>query len=216
MSVSTSANFGFDASAVSSTPSFLSRPSRFSPSSDSALMSIPLSSSRQALVYMRRVMSIRRSSLAGYSFTNLVKISSQRKTSCLQYSASSNSTSGSSSMRPFVLCTARPFSGRLKSVASLARLLPTSTPRIARAIDSVSKMKAGVIPYRQHRIETSNCALWASTAVRLQSTPSTYSGRSRPPTHTIGSSLPYSWKQHPNALNLTSRMYSSVVIFDNV
>ena len=213
---SRAANFGFDASSASSTLSFASNPSRRSPSSVSASISILRSSSRMGLVYIFRVMSMRRSSELGYPFTSRSSMASHKNTSCLQYSASSLSTCAPSSLSPSVECTARPFSGSPKSVARRARLLPASTPRKARAIDSVSKMKPGAAPYRHERIETSNCALCASTAVRPQSTPATNSGMSHPRTQVMGSSLPYSCTQIPNALNRGSRMYSSVVIFDRV
>ncbi len=86
----------------------------------------------------------------------------------------------------------------------------------ARAIDNVSKMKHGRALYRHSIMDTSNCALCASTAVRPQSIPEKYSGRSDRPTHRIGSSLPYRCVQTPKQVNLLSRMYSSVVIFESV
>ena len=161
-------------------------------------------------------MSISLSSLFGYPPLRRKKICSHRYTSCAQYSASSCSMCGGNSVNPAVLLIALPLAGKPKSSASFAKLLPTSTPRIARAIESVSNIKTGCAPYRQDKIATSNCALCASTAVRLQSIVATHSAMSCPRTHLTPSKLPNSCTHNPNALNLLSLIYSSVVSFFNV
>jgi len=214
--LSMAANFGFDARSFSSTSSFCSKASRVSLSSSIALSSIRPSSTNVGSVYIRSVMSISLSSFVGYPTRRAENMCSHKNTSCLQYSASSSSICSSSSRSPSVECRAFPLAGRPKALANRARELPTSTPRKARAIDRVSRMKAGVTLYFQERIDTSNWALWARSAVRPQSTPETYLGISHPLTHSIGWSLPYRWKHAPKSVNLSSRMYSSVVILLSV
>ena len=169
-----------------------------------------MSSCSTGLVNIFSVRSISLSSLAGKPLTKRLNISSHRYVSCAQYSANSCSISGVNSARPSVLCTAFPLGGRPNSAASFAKLLPTSTPRRARPIESESKMNAGLHPYTHERMATSNCALCASTAVVDQSMASKVACKSLCVTHTVPGTSKVLMQQ-PNALNKLSRMYCSVV-----
>ena len=112
----TFANWSLLASADSSILIFSKSVSRFSRSSAIASFSMSLSSCSVGLVNILSVMSISLSSLSGNPpSTSIVSFSntcSQSHTSCLQYSASSCSTSGGRNSKPSLLFTDVPLGGK--------------------------------------------------------------------------------------------------------